>query len=73
MNLQEKGGAAAGGEEQRSCPTCSSGDVRSYQVLSEGGWYDVVKCRSCLHSVSRQAAPSRLGPISLTSDGLVLE
>jgi hypothetical protein len=36
-------------------------------VVSEGGWFQVVKCRHCLLSVER-APWSRLGPIQLLSD-----
>ncbi|MEN9704362.1 MAG: hypothetical protein RLZZ393_241, partial [Pseudomonadota bacterium] len=27
------------------------------RVLSEGGWWEVVKCGHCLHSVSREPGP----------------
>ena len=52
-----------------SCPECGSSELRRYPVLSEGGWWDVVKCQQCLTSVSRERAP-RLG--SLTPLGLTI-
>jgi hypothetical protein len=51
------------------CPTCGAEELRSYPVNSEGGWFDVVKCQNCLHSVSRQPGP-RLGAVRLLSDQL---
>jgi hypothetical protein len=56
-----------------TCPECDQNTLASYRVLSEGGWWDVVKCQSCLHSVSRTKGPL-LGPItplglSLGQDG----
>jgi transposase-like protein len=52
-----------------TCPECGASDLRRYPVLSEGGWFQVVKCQECLHSVSR-APWSRLGPITLLVDAL---
>jgi hypothetical protein len=49
------------------CPACGESALQSYPVLSEGGWFDVVKCSNCLHSVSRKPGP-KLGPIELLSD-----
>lgn len=47
-----------------SCPSCGSpGSVASYPVLSEGGWWDVVKCRDCLYTLERNRT-SRLGQFS---------
>ena len=37
------------------CPACGAAELADYRVLSEGGWWDVRKCQSCLHSVSRGA------------------
>lgn len=54
------------------CPACGAAELKAYPVLSEGGWFHVVKCGRCLHSVSRQRW-SLLGPVRLTSDGLALE
>lgn len=42
----------------QSCPECDSTDVRTYRVLSEGGWWQAVKCQSCLHSIERVPSPA---------------
>jgi len=55
-----------------TCPACGAPELRAYPVLSEGGWFSVVKCAACLHSVSRQRW-SLLGPVQLTSAGLAFE
>ncbi|MCE0761910.1 hypothetical protein LWC35_03135 [Pseudonocardia kujensis] len=55
-----------------ACPGCGKAELSRYPVLSEGGWYQVVKCGACLHSVSRKPW-GLLGPITLTSHGLVLD
>lgn len=52
-----------------TCPRCGDEELRRYPVNSEGGWFDVVKCQSCLHSISREPGP-RLGPIQLLADQL---
>lgn len=39
------------------CPSCGATELRSYRVLSEGGWWNVVKCQQCLTSVSREPGP----------------
>jgi len=50
-------------------PGAGAEEFRRYPVLSEGGWYIVVKHQPTLTSVSR--TPWRLlGPIELTSLGL---
>lgn len=54
---------------EASCPNCGADDVATYPVNSEGGWFMVVKCQRCLHSLSRNPW-SRLGPIQLLSDTL---
>jgi hypothetical protein len=50
-----------------TCPECGAADLRAYPVLSEGGWYQVVKCQACLASVSREPDA---GPIALLSASL---
>jgi len=40
-----------------SCEECGESTLSEYPVLSEGGWWTVVKCQSCLHSVSRTKGP----------------
>jgi transposase-like protein len=54
---------------QGTCPICGAAALQRYPVLSEGGWFQVVKCQECLHSVSRERW-SRLGPIELLVDSL---
>ncbi|GAB3150308.1 hypothetical protein GCM10027258_48180 [Amycolatopsis stemonae] len=50
-----------------ACPRCGAAELSRYPVVSEGGWFQVVKCRNCLRSVER-APWSRLGPVQLLSD-----
>jgi hypothetical protein len=50
-----------------TCPQCSTEQLLAYPVLSEGGWFDVIKCAGCLHAVQRTPGP-KLGPIELLSD-----
>lgn len=40
-----------------ACPACGSESLAAYRVMSEGGWWNVVKCAHCLHSVSREPGP----------------
>lgn len=47
------------------CGHCGAEALMAYSVLSEGGWYDVVKCQHCLGSNSRVWNPT--GPIELLS------
>ena len=50
-------------------PGSAASDFRRYPVLSEGGWFVVVKHQPTLRSVSR--VPWKLlGPTTLTSAGL---
>jgi vanillate/4-hydroxybenzoate decarboxylase subunit D len=50
-----------------ACPRCAAAGLSRYPVISEGGWFQVVKCQSCLHSVSRERW-NLLGPIQLLAD-----
>jgi len=43
-----------------TCPNCGGHDIAAYPVVSEGGWWDVVKCQTCLTSLRRTRGP-RLG------------
>ncbi len=47
------------------CSACGAEDLASYSVLSEGGWFKVIKCQACLASISRVA--DLVGPIELLS------
>jgi hypothetical protein len=51
------------------CRECGTAALKRYPVLSEGGWFMVVKCQSCLCSASRDRW-HRLGPLSLLVDTL---
>ena len=46
-----------------ACPECGAHELQSYRVLSEGGWWNVVKCHACLASVKREPG-SLLGAIT---------
>ena len=47
------------------CSACGAAELAAYPVLSEGGWFKVVKCQACLASQSREA--DLTGPIDLLS------
>lgn len=49
------------------CPRCDNPTLAEYDVVGEAGWVHVVKCQTCLHSLSRSPA-NRLGPIALLVD-----
>ncbi len=40
-----------------TCGECGAEALAAYRVLSEGGWWDVCKCQTCLASISREPAP----------------
>lgn len=61
-----------GVELARDFPGCSVDDFKKYPVLSEGGWFMVIKNQKTLESISRE--PWRLlGPVPLLSDNMDLE
>ena len=37
-----------------TCPECGGGALARYPVLSEGGWFLVVKCQACLATCERE-------------------
>ncbi|HWW63675.1 MAG TPA: hypothetical protein VNZ43_02860 [Sphingomonadaceae bacterium] len=39
------------------CPECGAEAIAAYRVMSEGGWWNVVKCQVCLHSIERTPGP----------------
>jgi hypothetical protein len=39
------------------CPACGAGELAAYPVLSEQGWWQVVKCQRCLHALRREPGP----------------
>jgi hypothetical protein len=40
-----------------ACPSCGAAALARYRVMSEGGWWMVTKCQTCLHSVAREPGP----------------
>ena len=50
-----------------ACRECGAERLARYPVLSEGGWFMVVKCQACLASMSREKW-RRLGHITLATD-----
>jgi hypothetical protein len=52
-----------------TCPECGAEALRRYPVLAAEGWFEVVKCQRCLHSVSRERW-HRLGFVHLPEDAL---
>jgi len=40
-----------------ACPECGAEALSAYRVMSEGGWWNVVKCQACLHSLEREPGP----------------
>ncbi|MET0292530.1 MAG: hypothetical protein ABW136_09220 [Steroidobacteraceae bacterium] len=55
---------------QGSCPECGAQSLQRYRVLSEGGWWDVVKCADCLASVERKPGPL-FGTLSEALEALI--
>jgi transposase-like protein len=54
------------------CPACAKSNIKKYPVLSDQGWFLVIKCQNCLFSLSREKW-NRLGYISLETDHLFPE
>jgi hypothetical protein len=61
--------AVAGVEIARDFPGASPDEFKRYPVLSEGGWYMVIKHQPTLRVVSRNRW-RLLGPIRLTYEDL---
>ncbi len=40
-----------------TCNACGGVDIAAYPVVSEGGWWNVVKCQTCLTSLERTRGP----------------
>jgi hypothetical protein len=49
----------------RVCPECGSRNVAAYRVLTDGGWWDVVKCQDCLCSLERERCENQYAPCKL--------
>ncbi len=52
-----------------ACESCGAEALARYPVLSEGGWFMVVKCQQCLASASREPW-TRLGYVTLATDAI---
>lgn len=62
----------AGIDLARDFPGASLAEFRRYPVLSEGGWFMVIKHQPTLTTVSRRKW-RLLGPVPLQSEGLELD
>lgn len=62
----------AGVNLSRDFPGASLSEFRRYPVLSEGGWFMVIKHQPTLTSVSR-VKWRLLGPVPLATEGLSLD
>ena len=51
-----------------TCPSCGGGDIAAYRVLTDGGWWDVVKCQNCLDSIERKRSTNQYAPCTLLWD-----
>jgi vanillate/4-hydroxybenzoate decarboxylase subunit D len=40
-----------------ACTECGTRELADYPVFSDGGWWNVRKCRRCLASVTREPGP----------------
>ncbi len=49
----------------RMCLECGSHNVAAYRVLSDAGWWDVVKCQDCLCSLERSRCENQYAPCIL--------
>lgn len=47
------------------CPECGKRDIAAYKVLTDGGWFDVVKCQDCLYSLKRERCENQYAPCKL--------
>lgn len=50
-----------------ACPACGREELKAYPVLSEGGWFDVIKCQACLETVEKHEG-NRLGSVRLDGE-----
>ncbi len=50
------------------CDECGSRHVEAYRVLTDGGWWDVVKCQDCLYSLDRKRSENQYAPCTLLWD-----
>lgn len=50
-----------------TCDACGASALQRYPILSEGGWFQAVKCQECLTSMQREPW-NLMGPITLLSE-----
>lgn len=50
------------------CSECGSHNIASYKVLTDGGWWDVVKCQDCLYALDRKRCENQYAPCTLLWD-----
>lgn len=53
-----------------TCPECGADRLQAYPVLSDGGWFDVVKCQGCLATVEKTPG-KRLGSVRLDGEEML--
>jgi len=51
-----------------TCTQCGSLDIMAYRVLTDGGWWDVMKCQDCLFSLDRKRSQNQYAPCRLLWD-----
>jgi hypothetical protein len=54
-----------------ACPECGAHGLKRYEILSAGGWFQVVKCQACLACLERKPW-NRLGYVDRGQAGVVL-
>ena len=52
----------------QACSECGGHNVAAYRVLTDGGWWDVVKCQECLYSLERKRCKNQYAPCTLLWD-----
>ena len=50
------------------CSECGSEEIAAYRVLTDGGWWEVVKCQKCLFSIDRKRSKNQYAPCRLLWD-----
>ena len=50
------------------CSECGSHNMAAYRVLTDGGWWDVVKCQDCLYAPDRKRCDNQYAPCTLLWD-----
>jgi N-methylhydantoinase B len=53
-----------------SCPECGAEELQRYPVLSDGGWFEVVKCQACLGTAEKEPW-HRLGWVTIDGEGIL--